>query len=287
MICMELKSNAKRKPIFTSIAIVLTLCALLSVCLSACNKNPYASDNSFAVDVVDTDEALTFAPKGFKCSYGVILYVGALVSPSYYSYLGTALAKQGYLAVIPKFNLNMSAQDYKEKEAAFENYKDVKFFIAGHDQGGGAAIRRAQENPGKIAGVLLYSPLVVPRIILDEDGRPSKDDDGNWLYANDSIANLNLPTLWIESDDATRTDDVKSGISERLNQSTVTEYAIKNSTALGFTSTLLDSYKNDENGNLTGDNALTDEEKSALENAQNQLDLTVKYTLKFLKNCVC
>ena len=270
---MKFTKNAsifKKSKFFAMLALVLTVCVILSICLIACNKNPYAEDNSFEVDVTEDENALTFAPKGFNYTYGVILYVGALIEPSEYTYLAEALAKQGYLTVIPKFPLNMSATNYTDEEPAFSAYPNVKFFIAGHDQGGGAAIRRAQDSGNKVAGVLLYSPVIVNRRVYDyEQGKYLEDENGNPVYAPNSIAERSLPTLWIESDDATRTEDIRNKVNENVNMSTVTEYELTNSTALGFS---------------TNANDLTDEEK---ELRQAQLDLTVQYTLRFLKRIVC
>ncbi|MDE6302914.1 MAG: alpha/beta hydrolase [Clostridia bacterium] len=270
---MKFTKNAsifKKSRFFTMLALILAVCMLLSTCLIACNKNPYANDNSFEVEVIEDENALTFAPKDFNYTYGVILYVGAFVSPSEYTYLAEALATQGYLTVIPKFPLNMSAANYTKEEPAFSAYPNVKFFIAGHDQGGGAAIRRAQDSGSKVAGVLLYSPMIINRRVYDyEQDRFVEDENGNPVYEPNSIAERSLPTLWIESDDVTRTEDIRNKVKENVNMSTVTEYELANSTARGFSTNAAN---------------LTNEEKAQ---RQAQLDLTVQYTLRFLKRIVC
>lgn len=75
----------------------------------------YKQDNSFAVNTVDDDSALVFEPiadlvygengKSYKkvaYRYGVVFYTGLNINASEYSYLGNALAKQGYLVIIKK-----------------------------------------------------------------------------------------------------------------------------------------------------------------------------------------
>lgn len=75
----------------------------------------YKQDNSFAVNTVEDDSALVFEPiadlvygengKSYKkvaYRYGVVFYTGLNIDASEYSYLGNALAKQGYLVIIKK-----------------------------------------------------------------------------------------------------------------------------------------------------------------------------------------
>ena len=146
---------------FTITAILIV--ALTACCLFACNdkgdspvKVDYQSDNSYFVKTAESETALTFEPildpvysesgmtyKQVDYRFGVIFYVGTAIEPKYYEYLGNALAKQGYLVVIPKVTLNMTYAYYKAQEEAFSAYPNVKFFVAGHSQGGGAALRRA------------------------------------------------------------------------------------------------------------------------------------------------
>lgn len=259
--------NKKLVAIFSIIMAVIT-CALSVACLTACN--PYSKDNNFSVKTIDGEDALIFEPQSFKYSYGVIFYVGTLVEPEYYSYLGEALAAQGYLTVIPKFATNMAYSEYAEQETAFEKYPNVKFFIGGHEQGGGAAIRRAQENPNRVQGVLLFSPLCFSRQVYDENGKPLVEivgDDKVLVQIVDSIAETSLPVLWLESDDALRTDTVTANVNSRLNKAKTTKHIITNSNTLDFCT-------------KANNDSLTEEQKI------NQRNLTLRHTLNFLKKCV-
>ncbi len=242
----------------------LVMCALCAICFCACDKSPYARDNSFEVEVIDGEASLIFEPKDFGYSYGVVFYVGTMLPPQNYAYLGKALARQGYLVVIPKFDGNMSYSDYKPKEDAFTQYPDVKFFICGHDQGGGAAIRRAQEDPSKIAGVALYAPICVERMVTDENGKYILDEDGNVMKIEDSIASLYLPTLLLETDDPLRTEEFKQKALSHVNKKTLSAFTLTNSTSNGF----------GKGGELN------DIQKA-------QQTSTVYLTLAFLRNVVC
>ncbi len=245
------------------------LVAVFAIGLCACNKeqSPYASDNAFEIEISDSEDALVFAPKGFSYTYGVIFYVGALVEPTYYSYLGEALAKQGYLAVFPKIDGNNAYNNYTESEPALEKYKKVKFFIAGHDFGGGAAVRRASENVGAI-GVMLYAPLGFAKQKFDENGKLEYDDDGNVVWEHYSIAGLSIPTLLVETDDALRTEDLKLAATQHTDASSTEIVLLTNSDSISFSS--IDAFS-----------SLTEEQRSA------QRENTLNHTLSFLKKVVC
>ena len=126
--------------------LLVGICVLLTLSLYACDKplpkvDP-SLDNDFAVNIEDGEDALVFSPIGAKPTVGLIFYVGTLIDAANYEYLVKALARQGYLTVIPK---EMFAfYQYDNYESAYDRFKDVRFFLGGHSQGGGAAIRRAR-----------------------------------------------------------------------------------------------------------------------------------------------
>jgi len=165
-----------------------------------------------------------------NCEYGVILYVGMGIEPERYSYLATALAKQGYLVVIPQLDNNLAYTHYKADEKAFETYPDVKFFIAGHSfEGGASAIRRTSENKDKVMGTVLFAPVGSRHKLLDENGEPVKrgksfrnvdevkDDNGIEIYVADNLLDCSLPVLLVEADnDKVRTQDKANDAKARL-----------------------------------------------------------------------
>ena len=213
----------------------------------------YSLDNNFAYSVIDTDESLTYAPVGARARYGLVFYVGTAITQDSYSYMAIALAKQGYLVVLPKMTLNMAYAFYGKEEAAFNKYSDVKFFVGGHSQGGGAAVRRAQENQDKLLGTILYAPL---------------------CYNEDSIADAQMPVLLIEATkDNVLTTDMKADAKTRL--PTCYSAYILDGCHMSFS-----TFDSDAILNMFGDGPLNEEQKHV------QKMLTIEYTLNFMKTVV-
>lgn len=99
----------------------------------------YKQDNSFAVNTIEDDSALVFEPiadlvygengKSYKkvdYRYGVVFYTGLNINASEYSYLGNALAKQGYLVIIKK-RQNLVLQLYRNRRS-FQQISDRQIF---------------------------------------------------------------------------------------------------------------------------------------------------------------
>lgn len=273
------------KKIFATLS---TLLIAIFCCIGfcSCDKNKkvpvdYASDMNFDVKIVEDDDYKIYEPisndgKEVDYKYGVIFYLGTAINEDNYDYLGNALAKQGYLAVMPK--IYFAYFQYKDVENAFERYKDVKFFIGGHSQGGGAAIRRAQENSNQVAGAILFAPLASRHQLLDEEGNPVVNDDGITVYVNDSLKDLQLPTLLLEaSGDHVLKQEFKDDALSRLNPATLTRYMIEPGAHMSFSTfdsdSILEMFKNDGDG-------ITEEQKAE------QRRLTVVYTLAFLRSVV-
>lgn len=227
----------KKKTIttFLTLAFTLVLCATLFACdrKGDDGKINYAIDNSFVVLERNIGNALVFSPvtnatrdengkvtngNNLNCEYGVILYVGMGVEPERYSYLATALAKQGYLVVIPQLDNNLAYTHYQAEETAFETYGNVKFFIAGHSfEGGASAIRRTSENKDKVMGTVLFAPVGSRHKLFDENGEPVKDDNGVEIYVSDNLLDCSLPVLLVEADnDKVRTQEQSDNAKTRL-----------------------------------------------------------------------
>lgn len=282
----------KRK--FTILSAILIV-ALTACCLFACNdkgdspaKVDYQSDNSFFVKTAESETALTFEPildpvysesgltyKPVDYRFGVIFYVGTAIEPKHYEYLGNALAKQGYLVVMPKVTLNMTYAYYKAQEEAFSTYPNVKFFVAGHSQGGGAALRRASENADTVLGAILLSPLCYRHKLLDADGNPVKDEEsGVDKYVVDNLKDVDVATLLIEAEqDHVLSDEMKADAKTRLKDGYVHK-VISPAAHMSFSTMdgdeILKSFNNDGDG-------ITEVQK------QSQRNQTVEYILDFVK----
>lgn len=281
-----------------SIISAILVFVLSAICFFACAQKDeapvavdYKQDNSFAVNTVEDDSALVFEPiadlvygengKSYKkvdYRYGVVFYTGLNINASEYSYLGNALAKQGYLVIIKKDKT--SFYNYTATEEAFNKYPTVKFFIGGHSSEGGAtAIRRASENEQLIVGALLFSPVSRQHKVLDENGNPQKDENGIEIQIADTLANSSLPTLLLLGD----SDKVltESQIADTLSKmpSNHIKHVIEGGTHIGFTS--IDSV---DDIPIKLPNYQADFEASDNIQKENQRALTIQYSLEFMKN---
>lgn len=231
-----MNSTSLTKKNFKSAALIFMLLLFVlssNFVFSACNKNNfYLKDNNFEVYIEDNGGTLTYMPKDVRIKYGVVFYGGMQAEPEDYAYLGNALARQGYLAVFPKTEENNALANYSETEPAFEKYKGIKFYVAGHDLGGGAAIRRASSNDVK--GVILLDPLGFKTQLIDDKGTFVKDEDGNYVWDEFSISNKFLPTLILETDDLLRTAAMKEETLRSVNASTSEVYTLNDSSSAGF-----------------------------------------------------
>ena len=241
------------KKLFSIVLIIAVLCSA-AFCLFACNKEKYidySKDNSYEFEVTEDDDAVTYMPKGVTAKYGLLFYLGTFIAPEGYSYLAEPLAKQGYAVVISKIALAYFL--YKETEVAFEKYPNIEFFIGGHSQGGGAAIKRAQENIDTVKGVVLYAPLCT---------------------GQETIADTDLPTLLLEATkDNVLNYSQKETAKGRLPENR-TEYMLEGC-HMSFSSF-------DDDALLTpfNDGPVTAEEKTA------QKEMTYQYTLAFMRSVI-
>ena len=203
-----------KKISLTLILLILYLLAFSSACdIEEDRTIDYQADNSFTVIVSDTDTALIYMPEGKDPRYGIIFYVGTFLPPDVYPVISRALAKEGYLVVIPKVLYNTAYLSYAEEEYAFSEFPDIQFFVGGHSQGGGAAIKRAYENSDKVIGAVLYSPL---------------------CYNNDTLINTDIPVLLIEAEnDNVLSEAMKEDSRSRL-KAGYTHYVIAGGNHMGY-----------------------------------------------------
>ena len=142
------------------------------------------------VDDIQTEENwLVFEPEQ-KTKTGIILYPGAKVEPEAYSYYAQALADNGYMAVIPKVNLNFALFDINQADLIMEEFKDItNWYVGGHSLGGVAAAAYAYDHPEDIKGLILLASY------------PSDSSD---------FSETDLPTLslYAEFDELTTTEKI-------------------------------------------------------------------------------
>ncbi len=243
--------------------------AFLLVALAACDKPlpevDYGKDNDFETSIEDGEDSLIFSPKGATPAAGLIFYVGTMISEQNYKYLGEALAREGYLAVFPK--VMFAFYNYRDSEPALERFKDVRFFLGGHSQGGGAAIRRAQEDPERTEGLILLAPLC-----FDYDGAMFEGDDVKDFY---NVADAEIPSLILRAEgDRVLSAAQTAASSMCVNKAFCEEHEISPGAHMSFSTADNDSvlkfFNNDGDG-------ISEQDKKA------QRDATVRFVLAFMK----
>lgn len=283
-----------------SIALLIVAFALtLATSFAACNKKKdtlpdvnYAITNNFEITTTDytinpeakEDErigARIYAPNGVNAKYGVLFFPGTITAPEYYDYLCIALAKQGYFVATPALFLASLQYDTTTKpiaDAIIAKYPNLKFFVGGHSQGGGAAIRFACEHLENTLGAILFAPydIFASREITREEYDKDCKAHPEWFYVNgdkiyrtDTLANTNLPTLILEADkDHVLIGDAKNDAINKT-PSKAMFFELKNACHMGFSTW---------DFNLNGDGEdITQEQKEA------QRALTISYVLDFLQ----
>lgn len=282
----------------SKILICLVIATLLCGCLFACDKEEptisidYSIKQSFNVKIIDDDYALTYTPIAnpkyvdgklseytqVEYKYGLIFYVGEGISPNRYFYLASGLARQGYLVVIPKCENNLAYQHYSTTEKAFSLYPNVKFFVGGHSQGGGAAIRRSYENASSVLGMILLSPIGQRHALYDDNNTPVLDENGIHIYISDSIADTAIYTLLLNGEnDKIRTEQIKADILTRLGPN-LTQYTIQGGTHVGFCEDAKDT------GGIS--DVFDDRVGMTSDEKQYQLSQTFTLTLSFMRTIV-
>lgn len=243
-----------------SLAMLIATCA---IALVSCTNRPvsnvidYSIDNNFQVDVAEFSDSRVYTPRGKTGRYGLIFYVGTGIKPEYYDYLGYRLARQGYAVVMPNIKAFLAYINYKQNESAFDNYPDVKFFVGGHSQGGGAAVKRTQENADRVLGAVLLAPL---------------------CFREDNLHGLNMPTLLLEaSGDHVLSDIQKDDARSRFDENMLTNHTIIPGAHMSFS-----TYDDDDglrffNGDGDG---ITEDQKEM------QRELTANYVLDFMNGIV-
>ncbi len=284
--------NKMKKHAIIYTCFVIICISLMLFCMVACNDDTdnsidYGKDNSFAVNVIEDSDALSFEPN-VDCDkqYGLMLYVSTGTAPSQYTYLGNALAKQGYVVVIPKTQNDMPLQYYTQTECAFEKYPDTKFFIAGHsNQGAGACVRRSNECENDILGSILIAPILASTPVVDKDNNPVLDENENAVYkVNETLCDFTKPVLLIEGqNDKVRTQkqisEAKSALpngsqSKLIESANHTAFAqVDDIVQLPIGLTLFSTFTDDVNATTT-------------EQKQEQRTLTAFYIVEFMRNIV-
>lgn len=283
----------------SKILICLIVATLLCGCLFACDKTDnssfvvdYNQTYNFNIKTTQNADAWIYEPvlnplyidgklasyTTVQYRYGLVFYVGEGIAPDRYTYLADALAKQGFLVVIAKNTDNMSYLNYSDTESAFGKFPDVKFFVGGHSQGGGAAIRRSYENAQTVVGTLLLSPIGQRQALYNNDGSPLIGENGAQVYLSDSLAATTLPILLLDGEnDKVRASQTKADVISRLNDN-LEHHTIKDGAHMGFCTDVTTV------GGIL--DLVDDRDGMSEEQKQYQLSQTISYALSFMRQVI-
>lgn len=288
---MKNRAACRKLSIFLSFLLIFILA---SFCLISCNRSSepskeyidYTKDNNFEVEhttylanpdaeEIDQYGAEIYAPKDNYPKYGFIFYVGTFIDSECYLYLSNALAKKGFLVIVPNTSVGMTYTNYEEQTKVvtmkyIKEYSDVKFFIGGHSQGGGAALRFSVEEESSILGTIFMSPLCYEEhdVVLD---------NGETVKTFDTLVNSNLPTLLlVAAQDRVLTSAQKADAVSRMSKNN-TNISIDPGSHMSFSEwddeATLSFFYGDGDG-------ITAEGKA------HQKELTIQYSLEFIYNVI-
>ena len=289
---------------FKTVAIIVSfvlLIVVLSLAFVACDKKDavspvdYAKQNTYDVttetmSIVPSEgsaelTAKVYSPTGAEARFGLLFFVGTVIPPEYYDYLGEALAKQGYVVAIPSVPFAYFGYDSQSRPAAdaiLTRFNGIQFFVGGHSQGGGSAMRFACEEIENVQGAIFLAPLTFgARESSQEEYDKWNESHPEWFNQNsdgtidraDTLKNTTLPTLLLEADGdkILSPSDKKDALSKMPEK--MQHQVLENACHMGFSTAEM---------TLAGDGeGLSDEDK------QNQRLLTVSYVLDFLQITVC
>lgn len=186
------------------IIIAVTVMAILFLVAAAtgCNEEKTVVDYSlygektYEVGISEEEGYRIFRPKAEGAEWAFLFYLGTAMLVANYDDILTEIAATGMTVVVSPNPFPDVFYDETEKAYSLTDAK--KFFIGGHSQGGGAAVRRACENPTSTYGCVLYSPLI----------------------SNDfTLADKDLPVLFFEAEnDKVLSSSMKSESKKRMNE---------------------------------------------------------------------
>lgn len=184
---------------------VIILIAAVALALSAtgCAEEKIYVDydlygeRTYGVEISEAENYCIFTPQAEGAEWAFLFYLGTAMLVANYDDILTEIAATGITVVVSPNPFPDIF--YDETEKAYSLTEAKKFFIGGHSQGGGAAVRRACENPTSTYGCVLYSPLI----------------------SNDfTLADKDLPVLFFEAEnDKVLSSSMKTAAKERMSES--------------------------------------------------------------------
>lgn len=156
--------------IAVSLAIVVT-----SFVLWATSTNPIMPE---AEQALVSDETVTvnranyieFISENTQPERGLILYPGGRVQAEAYAPIARAIAEEGYHVAIVYAPLNLAFFGFNAATAVIEDNPHItSWAVGGHSLGGVAASLYAEQNPGKVDGLIIMASYPANNALRERD----------------------------------------------------------------------------------------------------------------------
>lgn len=124
------------------------------------------SERIYEVETIDIStryptDAIIYKPVGIEPTVGVVFYAGNPVDYRDYGTLLTALASHGYLVISPEFPFDTAAFNIIAGEEYMKQYPEiVEWFLAGHSHGGGVSTVELALRPNLFKGLILIDSII-------------------------------------------------------------------------------------------------------------------------------
>lgn len=108
---------------------------------------------------VETGKWLVFEPANNKpATTGYIFYPGGRVDYRAYAPMANALAKEGYLVIIPRMPLNLAVFGINMAADVINTHPEINYWVmGGHSLGGSMAASYVYEHPDQVDGLVFLA----------------------------------------------------------------------------------------------------------------------------------
>ncbi len=122
---------------------------------------------------VETGRWTVFYPANTEARAGFIFYPGGLVPPAAYAPPLREIAAAGYLVAIPRMPLNLAFFNPGAAGRIFDRFPEIDTWaLGGHSLGGAMAASFTANNPGRVAGLVLWAAYASPEADLSAAALP-------------------------------------------------------------------------------------------------------------------
>lgn len=178
----------RRKPLFTGILLLLLLVVVGFLFWSLNPLGPSAEayaalQSDTVVNVESHSNWIVFIPIKQQTETAFIFYPGGRVDYRSYAPMLREIAMQGYQVFMVRMPLNLAVfTPGRAGEVMRDNPSTLHWVVGGHSLGGAMAANYAYQNPGRVAGLVLWAAYPAGNNNLQGQNLPvlsiSASDDG-------------------------------------------------------------------------------------------------------------